>query len=89
MEEGRKIIEKYSPVIAYPDFTRRLMMYFVIPDEAVEGMTAAYAGEAYTLQNKRLDAEKLVDELMYIAETEDGIEERSDYAVQEYLRFRF
>ena len=71
---------------AYPDFTRRLMMYFVIPDEAVETMTVAYEGEAYTLKNHRPDAEKLVDELMYTRETEDGTEECSDYAVQEYWR---
>lgn len=71
---------------AYPDFTRRLFLYFVIPDEAVEGMTVAYAGEAYTLENHRPDAEKLVDELMYTMETEDGSEEYCDYAVQEYLR---
>ena len=72
--------------MAYPDFARRLLMYFVIPDEAVETMTAAYRGEAYTLENKRPDAEKLVAELMYTAETEDGAVERSDYAVQEYWR---
>ena len=72
--------------MAYPDFTRRLLMYFVIPDEAVETMTMAYEGEAYTLENHRPDAEKLVDELMYTLETEDGVEERSDYAVQEYVR---
>lgn len=72
--------------MAYPDFTRRLMMYFVIPDEAVETMAVAYEGEAYTLKNHRPDAEMLVDELMYTIETVDGPEERSDYAVQEYLR---
>ena len=62
------------------------MMYFVIPDEAVETMTVAYEGEAYTLKNHRPDAEKLVDELMCTRETEDGTEECSDYAVQEYWR---
>ena len=72
--------------MAYPDFARRVMMYFVIPDEAVEGMTVAYEGEAYTLENHRPDAEKLVNELMYSEETEDGVEEHSDYAVQEYIR---
>ena len=71
---------------AYPDFTRRLMMYFVIPDAAVEAMTVAYEGEAYTLENHRPDAEKLVDDLMYTMKTEDGPEEHSDYAVQEYWR---
>ena len=71
---------------AYPDFTRRLFLYFVIPDEAVETMTVAYEGEAYTLKNHRPDAEKLVDELMYTMETEYGEEEDCDYAVQEYIR---
>ena len=32
-------------------------MYFVIPDEAVENMTVAYEGEAYTLKNHRPDAD--------------------------------
>ena len=72
--------------MAYPDFTRRLMMYFVVPDEAVETMAVAYEGEAYTLENHRPDAEKLVDELIYTTKTEEGAEERSDYVVQEYLR---
>lgn len=72
--------------MAYPDFARRVMMYFVIPDEAVKTMTVAYEGEAYTLENHRPDAEKLVNELMYSVETEDGVEENSDYAVQEYIR---
>lgn len=70
----------------YPDFARRLWMYFVIPDEAVENMTMAYEGEAYILENERPNAEKLVNELTYIVETEDGTEECSDYAVQEYIR---
>ncbi|MGN0402200.1 MAG: FtsX-like permease family protein [Acetatifactor sp.] len=72
--------------MAYPDFARRLFLYFVIPDEAVETMTVAYEGQAYTLENHRPDAEKLVGELMYTIETENGPVERSDYAVQEYWR---
>ena len=44
--------------MAYPDFTRRLFMYFVIPDEAVKTMDVAYEGEAYTLENHRPYAEK-------------------------------
>ena len=72
--------------MAYPDFTRRLFMYFVIPDEAVKTMDVAYEGVAYTLENHRPDAENLVEELTYIIETEDGAEERSDYTVQEYIR---
>lgn len=72
--------------MAYPDFTRRLFLYFVIPDEAVKTMDVAYEGVAYTLENHRPDAENLVEELTYIIETEDGAEERSDYAVQEYIR---
>ena len=72
--------------MAYPDFARRLFMYFVIPDEAVEDMTVAYEGEAYMLENKRPDAENLVNDLMYTVETEDGTEEKNDYAVQEYWR---
>lgn len=72
--------------IAFPDFTRRLFLYFVIPDEAVENMSMAYVGEAYTLENHRPDAESLVADLMYTWETGDGLEEKSDYAVQEYIR---
>ena len=105
MEQGRKIVEQYSPIraqqnfqlyslgettlcssIAFPDFTRRLFLYFVIPDEAVENMSMAYVGEAYTLENHRPDAESLVADLMYTWETGDGLEEKSDYAVQEYIR---
>ena len=72
--------------IAYPDFARRLFFYFVIPDEAVEAMTAAYAGTAYTLENHRPEAESLMGALTWTKPGEDGPEERCWYAIQEYIR---
>lgn len=71
---------------AYPDFVRGLFMYFVVPDEAVETMPAAYIGEAYTLENHRPDAESLVNELTWTEEGDYGTEEYCSYAVQEYIR---
>ena len=41
---NHRIYTRGGSSMAYPDFTRRLMMYFVIPDEAVETMTVAYEG---------------------------------------------
>lgn len=70
----------------YPDFTRKLWMYFVVPDEAVANMPVAYVGEAYTLRNHRPDAEALNKDLTWVVETEDGMDERCDYAIQEYSR---
>lgn len=70
----------------YPDFTRRLWMYFVVPDEALENMLAVYEGEAYTLKDHRPDAESMQRDLTRYVETEDGTEEKCDYAIQEYWR---
>lgn len=70
----------------YPDFTRRLWMYFVVPDEALENMLAVYEGEAYTLKNHRPDAESMQRDLTRYVETEYGTEEECDYAIQEYWR---
>ena len=71
---------------AYPDFARRLFFYFVIPDEAVEAMSTAYVGAAYTLENHRPDAEALVSDLTWLDYGADGAEERCWYAVREYIR---
>lgn len=70
--------------LAYPDFARRPFFYFVVSDEAVEGLPTAYLGAAYTLENHRPDAEALMNDLTWV---EDGsMEERCWYAVQEYIR---
>lgn len=71
---------------AYPDFARRLFMYFVVPDEAVANMPAAYTGAAYTLENHRPDAEALINDLTWMESGPEGTEERCWYAVQEYTR---
>ena len=71
---------------AYPDFARRLFLYFVVPDEAVEGLPTAYIGAAYTLENHRPDAEALVSDLSWMEYGVDGTEEQCWYAVQEYIR---
>ena len=69
----------------YPDFVRK-WFYFVVPDEAVRGMTVSDQCAVYTLENQRPDAQALVDALMYYRETEDGLEDASDYRVREYYR---
>ena len=69
----------------YPDFVRK-WFYFVVPDEAVRGMTVSDQCAVYTLENHRPDAQALVDDLMYYRETEDGLEDASDYRVREYYR---
>ena len=71
---------------AYPDFARRLFFYFVVPDEAVANMPAAYVGTAYTLENHRPDAEALMNDLTWMEHGADGMEERCWYAIQEYIR---
>ncbi|MDY4835039.1 MAG: ABC transporter permease [Frisingicoccus sp.] len=71
---------------AYPDFARRLFVYFVVPDRAVDRMDAAYIGAAYTLENHRPDAEALRKDLSWMEQTGDGIEEKNNYAIQEYWR---
>lgn len=71
---------------AYPDFARRLFLYFVVPDRAVDTMDVSYIGAAYTLKNHRPDAEALRKDLTWIEQNEDGIEEKSNYAIQEYWR---
>lgn len=72
--------------MAYPDFARRLFFYFVVPDEAVANMPAAYTGAAYTLENHRPDAEALMNDLTWMEYGPEGTEERCWYAVQEYIR---
>ncbi|MGM9617618.1 hypothetical protein [Butyricicoccus sp.] len=70
---------------SYPDFVRE-WFYFVVPDEAVEGMPESNICTAYTLENSRIDAEAMAVDLIYHKETEDGPEEACDYRVQEYYR---
>ncbi len=67
---------------SYPDFARRAWMYFVVPDEAVEGRTVAYRCAAYTLENHRPDPEALRKDLVWY----DDTEEECDYAIQQYIR---
>lgn len=71
---------------AFPEFARRAWMYFVVPDEAVEGMQISDLCAAYTLKDHRPDAEALLSELTYIRNTEEGAVERSDFAARESYR---
>lgn len=71
---------------AYPDFTQRLLLYFVVPDAALETMPAAYIGETYTLENHHPDAEALINDLTWREYGADGAEEECWYSVQEYIR---
>lgn len=71
---------------SFPEFARRAWMYFVVPDEAVEGMRVSDLCAAYTLENNRPDPEALLSELRYTMDTAEGMEERSDFAVREYYR---
>ena len=70
----------------YPDFARRVWMYFVVPDEAVTGMPVSDACAAYTLENSRIDALEMLKALTHVQETQYGPEERCDFAVQEEYR---
>ncbi|MGN0999395.1 MAG: ABC transporter permease, partial [Faecousia sp.] len=72
--------------IRYPDFARRAWLYFVVPDEAVAGMPVSDVCAAYTLENHRPEAQAMLEELTYERETEDGIEERCDFAIREEYR---
>ena len=65
----------------YPELTRE-WLYFVVPDEAVEGMPVSDICTAYTLENSRIDAAALVDELTLFCESKKGLY----YRVQEYYR---
>lgn len=71
---------------AYPDFARRLFLYFVVPDEAVASMPTAYVGTAYTLENHRPNAEAMTNDLTWIEYGADGMEEQCWYAIQEEIR---
>lgn len=72
--------------IRYPEFARRAWMYFVVPDEAVAGMLVSDVCAAYTLENSRPEAQTMLEELTYERETEDGAEERCDFAIREEYR---
>ena len=65
----------------YPEFTRE-WFYFVVPDEALEGMQVSDICAAWTLENSRVDAAALVDALERFHETENG----PYYRVKEYYR---
>ena len=70
----------------FPDFARRLWMYFVVPDEAIAHMPVSTIGVAYTLENHRLDPESMLSDLTEYVETEDGMEETCNYSIKEYIR---
>ncbi|MDD6036676.1 MAG: ABC transporter permease [Lachnospiraceae bacterium] len=69
----------------YPEFVRE-WMYFVVPDKALEAMPVSDICAAYTLENNRPDALKLVKDLLYTVETEEGPEERCNHRVKENYR---
>lgn len=70
---------------AYPEFCNE-WIYFVIPDEAVEGMRMTDSCAAYTLENKRPDVYALQEKLHYYEETEYGWEEFCDFRFREVWR---
>lgn len=70
----------------YPDFARRLWMYFVVPDEAVAGMPVSHVCAAYTLESSRFDAMAMLKDLTYVEETQESPEEHCDFAIQEEYR---
>lgn len=70
----------------YPDFARRLWMYFVVPDEAVAGMPVSHVCAAYTLESSRFDAMAMLKDLTYVEESQEGPEEHCDLAIQEEYR---
>lgn len=70
---------------AYPDFSNELI-YFVIPDEAIEGMRMSDSCAVYTLQEKRPDVDALQEKLSYYEDTEYGREEFCDFYFREYWR---
>ncbi|MGM9625977.1 MAG: ABC transporter permease [Eubacteriales bacterium] len=70
---------------SYPSFSRDFY-YIVIPDEAIAGMTVCVDCSAYTLENPRPDALRLIEELTWYEESEDGPVERCDYRLKEYVR---
>lgn len=70
----------------YPDFCGSELFYFVVPDDAVEGMEVSESCAAYTLEKKRPDAVALGKELTYRRSTPDGMEESCDYRLQEEWR---
>lgn len=70
----------------FPDFARRLWMYFVVPDDAIANMPVSANGAAYTLENHRPDSEAMLSDLTEYVETEEGMEETCNYAIKEYIR---
>ena len=70
----------------YPDFARRAMLYFVVPDEALADMPVSDACAAWTLENHRPDAQAMLAELSYFRQTQEGAQEECDFAIQEEYR---
>lgn len=70
---------------SYPNFDRDLL-YFVVPDEAVENMPVSDLCAAYTLENNRPDASGMANALTYQQETAAGLEESCNYRIQESFR---
>lgn len=71
--------------VSYPEFTEE-WFYFVVPDAAIKNMQVSDDCIAYTLENSRVDAVGLGQDLTYILEAEDGEEEQSNYRIKEDYR---
>lgn len=69
----------------YPEFMFRYL-YAVVPDEAVEGMTAQQYHEVYDLSGDDFDAHALSRELSYMVEYEGRQSDSSDFIIKEYER---
>lgn len=70
---------------SYPEFVRSELVYFVVPDEALEGMPVTDICAACTLENSRIDAAGLVGDLERLSNP-DGGQEKNYFSVQEYYR---
>ncbi|MBR2403659.1 MAG: ABC transporter permease [Lachnospiraceae bacterium] len=71
--------------VSYPEFTEE-WFYFVVPDAAIKNMKVSDDCIAYILENSRVDAVGLGQDLTYILEAEDGEEEQSNYRIKEDYR---
>lgn len=68
-----------------PDFIND-WMYLVVPDEAIQGLSACDVCAVYDLEQAKYDAMKATDDLHYSKETLNGPEEESNFRLREYLR---
>ncbi len=88
IELNGKIYSWARSSTSYPEFVAQ-MLYFVVPDEALENMPVSDRCVAYTLKNKLPDVSKMVEELTNIDKTEYATEEYCVFRVREYFRMYY